>query len=61
MLDAIGSDARLEVDGGIKPGNVREVVEAGADTIVAGSAVFKGEGTVAENIRAFRDALTLTA
>ena len=55
MLDAAGSTAYLEVDGGIKPDNVRAVVEAGADVIVAGSAVFGGP--VAENIRAFRKAV----
>lgn len=53
MLDAIGSAAYLEVDGGVKPSNVREIVDAGADVIVAGSAVFRG-GPIAENIEAFR-------
>jgi len=56
-LDAIGSDAHLEVDGGIRPSNVREVVEAGVDVIVAGSAVFRGGGTVSENMEALRNAL----
>ncbi|WP_457652205.1 ribulose-phosphate 3-epimerase [Rhodocaloribacter sp.] len=55
MLGAIGSNALLEVDGGIKPDNVRAVVDAGADVIVAGSAVFGGP--VAENVRAFRKAV----
>ncbi|GIV59629.1 ribulose-phosphate 3-epimerase [Rhodocaloribacter litoris] len=59
MLRAIGSDAHLEVDGGIKPDNVREVVEAGAGVIVAGSAVFRGD--VAGNVAAFRRALSLRA
>ena len=54
MLDAIGSDAYLEVDGGVKPSNVNMVVEAGANVIVAGSAIFRGDGTVAENVAAFR-------
>ncbi len=57
MLDAIGSDAYLEVDGGVKPTNVRMVVEAGADVIVAGSAIFKGEQPVAANVAAFRAAV----
>ena len=61
MLNAIGSDARLEVDGGIKPSNVREVIEAGADTIVAGSAVFGGPRSVRANVEAFFDALKQTA
>lgn len=57
MLDAIESDAHLEVDGGVKATNVREVVEAGATVIVAGSAIFRGNGTVAENVAAFREAV----
>ena len=57
MLAAIGSDAFLEVDGGVKPSNVRMVVNAGADVIVAGSAIFKGAHSVAENVAAFRAAV----
>lgn len=33
----------IEVDGGVKPGNIREVLDAGANVIVAGSAVFQGD------------------
>ncbi len=58
MLDAIGSSAWLEVDGGIKLSNVRTVVEAGATVIVAGSAIFKGEKSIAENVAAFRASLS---
>ncbi len=54
MLDTLGSGAELEVDGGVKADNVREVVEAGATVLVAGSAVFGGKGTVAENLTALR-------
>lgn len=61
MLDEIGSQAHLEVDGGIKPGNVREVIQAGADVIVAGSAVFGGPVSVADNVAAFHKALMLEA
>jgi ribulose-phosphate 3-epimerase len=39
-IDATGKDIRLEVDGGIKIDNIRLVAEAGADTFVAGSAIF---------------------
>jgi ribulose-phosphate 3-epimerase len=39
-IDACGEDIRLEVDGGIKPDNIRRVADAGADTFVAGSAIF---------------------
>jgi ribulose-phosphate 3-epimerase len=40
LIDASGRDIRLEVDGGIKPDNIRQVADAGADTFVAGSAIF---------------------
>ncbi len=39
-IDASGKDIRLEVDGGIKTDNIRSVADAGADTFVAGSAIF---------------------
>jgi ribulose-phosphate 3-epimerase len=39
-IDASGREVRLEVDGGIKPDNIRRVADAGADTFVAGSAIF---------------------
>ena len=39
-IDACGKDIRLEVDGGIKLGNIAQVASAGADTFVAGSAIF---------------------
>ncbi|MBO5573828.1 MAG: ribulose-phosphate 3-epimerase, partial [Clostridium sp.] len=51
MIDDAGLSVRLEVDGGVGLGNVREVIEAGADTIVAGSAVFRGDPE--ENAKAF--------
>ena len=40
IIDASGRDIRLEVDGGIKPDNIRAAANAGADTFVAGSAIF---------------------
>lgn len=40
MIDDSGFDIRLEVDGGVKVNNIREIAEAGADTFVAGSAIF---------------------
>jgi ribulose-phosphate 3-epimerase len=43
MIDASGHSIDLEVDGGIKPGTARYVVDAGADVLVAGSAVFDTE------------------
>lgn len=57
MLDAIGSTAELEVDGGIKPDNAAEIVAAGATVLVAGSAIFGGDLSPAGNIRAFNQAL----
>ena len=40
LIDASGRDIRLEVDGGIKVDNIRRIADAGADTFVAGSAIF---------------------
>jgi ribulose-phosphate 3-epimerase len=56
-IDARNLPIRLEVDGGVKPANAGRIVEAGADTLVAGSAVFAGgPGKYADNIKALRDA-----
>jgi ribulose-phosphate 3-epimerase len=57
MLDLNGSTADLEVDGGIKPDNAAEVVAAGANVLVAGSAIFDGSRSIADNIAAFRAAI----
>lgn len=40
IIDAADRPIRLEVDGGVGPGNIAEIVAAGADTVVAGSAIF---------------------
>jgi ribulose-phosphate 3-epimerase len=53
MIDASGRDIRLEVDGGIKADNIRRVADAGADTFVAGSAIF-GQGDYRRVIDAMR-------
>jgi ribulose-phosphate 3-epimerase len=53
MIDEAGLEVDLEVDGGVKPGIARQVVEAGADVIVAGSAIFD-EGDYAAAIEALR-------
>ncbi|SFL84978.1 ribulose-phosphate 3-epimerase [Marinobacter zhejiangensis] len=42
-IDASGHNIRLEIDGGVKVDNIREIAEAGADTFVAGSAIFNTE------------------
>ena len=51
MIDASGREIRLEVDGGVKVGNIGEIAAAGADTFVAGSAIF-GSADYGETIRA---------
>jgi ribulose-phosphate 3-epimerase len=53
MIDSVGKPIHLEVDGGIKPGTARKVIEAGADVLVAGSAVF-GAKDYAQAIKALR-------
>ncbi|NJL33122.1 MAG: ribulose-phosphate 3-epimerase [Chloroflexaceae bacterium] len=57
MLDAIGSEATLEVDGGINMSNAREVVEAGATALVAASAIFNAKASVLDNIDSLRRTL----
>ena len=44
MIDESGLDIRLEVDGGVKVDNICEIAKAGADTFVAGSAIFGAKG-----------------
>ena len=56
LIEASGRDIRLEVDGGIKADNIRSCADAGADTFVAGSAVFGQRDRVAA-LRALRDRL----
>jgi ribulose-phosphate 3-epimerase len=51
MIDASGRDIRLEIDGGVKVDNIGEIAAAGADTFVAGSAIFGSDNyaaTIAE-------------
>jgi len=47
----------LEVDGGISPANIGEVVSAGANVLVVGSAIFNSKAGVGENIAALRNAI----
>lgn len=56
IIDASGRDIRLEVDGGIKAGNIAAVAAAGADTFVAGSAIF-GQPDYGQVIEAMRASL----
>jgi ribulose-phosphate 3-epimerase len=53
LIDRSGYPIRLEVDGGVGPGNIRAIAEAGADTFVAGSAIF-GASDYAAVIAAMR-------
>lgn len=58
MLDEKGrEDVDIEVDGGIKTHNIAEVVNAGANVIVAGSAIFNHKASVVENLTALREAI----
>ena len=59
-IDASGRDIRLEIDGGVKVNNIRKIAEAGADTFVAGSAIF-GADDYASTITAMRDELAAAA
>jgi len=59
-IAASGRDIRLEVDGGIKVDNIADVAKAGADTFVAGSAIF-GSKDYASTIRAMRDRIAQAA
>ena len=56
MIDASGHAIRLEVDGGVTPDNIAEIAAAGADTFVAGSAIFN-QPDYAEVISRMRSAL----
>jgi ribulose-phosphate 3-epimerase len=56
LIEASGRDIRLEVDGGIKVENIRRVADAGADTFVAGSAIF-GQRSYKDVIAAMRHEL----
>ncbi|MFZ5657215.1 MAG: ribulose-phosphate 3-epimerase [Pseudomonadota bacterium] len=56
MIDASGRDVRLEIDGGVKADNIAEIAAAGADTFVAGSAIFNAPD-YAEVIARMKDAV----
>ena len=58
MIDGRGLDTRIEIDGGIGADNIAEICEAGAEIVVAGSAVF-GEGRPTEAVRELIDRATV--
>jgi ribulose-phosphate 3-epimerase len=59
LIDASGRDIRLEIDGGVNVNNIREIAAAGADTFVAGSAIFNAPN-YQEVIEKMRSELALT-
>ncbi|MFW1677470.1 ribulose-phosphate 3-epimerase [Pontibacter sp. JAM-7] len=56
LIRQSGRDIRLEIDGGVGVGNIREIAEAGADTFVAGSAIFNTDN-YADTLRQMREQL----
>lgn len=57
IIEASGREIRLEIDGGVKVDNIGEIAAAGADTFVAGSAIF-GSDDYAETITAMKTAIS---
>ena len=57
LLDERGLTLDIEIDGGVKVHNCAACVEAGANVLVAGSAVFNSEASVPENMRSLREAI----
>ena len=55
-IDACGKPIRLEIDGGVKPDNIAQIAAAGADTFVAGSAIF-GQPDYADVVKRMKDAV----
>ncbi len=60
LIDDSGRDIRLEIDGGVKTGNIGEIAAAGADTFVAGSAIF-GSDDYAATIAAMKAEIAKSA
>ena len=54
MIEGVGGTAVIEVDGGVKTHNAAAIAAAGADILIAGSAIFGGEKSITENIADFR-------
>lgn len=54
MIDESGKNIDIEVDGGVKVDNVSKIIKAGANVIVAGSAVFGGN-SIKDNVLAFKE------
>jgi ribulose-phosphate 3-epimerase len=61
LLDAKGlTNVELEVDGGINPSNIREIVQAGATVLVAGSSIFNKKASIQENMASFQQEINAT-
>ena len=58
LLDEIGSSAELEVDGGVNLATIAKVARAGATVLVAGSAIFNQQASIAQNLRKLRRAIS---
>ncbi len=58
MLQSSGLETTIGVDGGVKHHNIKDIAAAGADVLVAGSAVFGGENSIADNIAEFNKILS---
>jgi ribulose-phosphate 3-epimerase len=54
LLDERNPSCRLEIDGGIKETNIRRIVEAGGDTLIAGSSIFGGPNPIDANVKMLR-------
>lgn len=57
MIDAVNPTCRLEVDGGVKASNVKQIVDAGADTLVAGSAIYAPDRDIAAAVAHMRQSI----
>ncbi|MBL8116853.1 MAG: ribulose-phosphate 3-epimerase [Anaerolineae bacterium] len=57
MITASGREIALEIDGGVHTGTALQCVEAGADVLIAGSAVFSSKFSVAEGVKALRESV----
>ena len=58
MIEAVGGTAVIEVDGGVKTHNAAAIAAAGADILIAGSAIFGGRKSITQNVSYFRIALS---
>ena len=56
ILNEVGSNAAIAIDGGVTPDTVTQAVRSGASNLIAGTAVFHGASSVRENISALRQA-----